>query len=480
MDKLLIVDDEEIEREGIASLIDWTQYGIEMAGTAWNGLDGLEKMKELRPDIVLVDIKMPGMNGLEMIHHARPAYPNTIFVILSGYGEYEFTSQAMQEGIRHYILKPCDEEKITDVIKKVQHDLKDQRARNAQANRTRMLLPHAKEQIFRDMLLGRVQLETSGPRQLIAELGSRETIALAFRIEQDFDYMEQFVIGSMMTDLLPEGTLLLSAAIRTDMFLLVDTSADDSLETAVSRLRKEFRRFESKPLRAAASQTGTLEELPRLYEQAEELLYLADMESLECLLRYDRENQPAARLMDYQAIRDADSFEQILFGLHLACLKLRLLERDQGEIRRYFTIVWKMLEGDAPVPELTLGGFADALAARKGLRDEEEKGRNILLTAYKYINAPNVTLQSLAREELFMNEEYLGRLFLRLTGMRFSAFVENRRVEQARQILKFQPNMKISALAELVGYPSDGQYFSRIFRKICGVTPKEYRDSLLV
>ena len=61
MDKLLIVDDEEIEREGIASLIDWTQYGIEMVGTAWNGIVGLEKMKELRPDIVLVDIKMPGL-----------------------------------------------------------------------------------------------------------------------------------------------------------------------------------------------------------------------------------------------------------------------------------------------------------------------------------------------------------------------------------------------------------------------------------
>ena len=62
--------------------------------------------------------------------------------------------------------------------------------------------------------------------------------------------------------------------------------------------------------------------------------------------------------------------------------------------------------------------------------------------------------------------------------MRFSAFVENRRIEQARQILKFQPGMKISALAELVGYPPDGQYFSRIFRKVCGVSPKEYRDSL--
>ena len=84
MDKLLIVDDEDIEREGIANLIDWEQHGIKMVGTAWNGIDGLEQMERLRPNIVLVDIKMPGMNGLEMIHQARPLYPETVFIILSG------------------------------------------------------------------------------------------------------------------------------------------------------------------------------------------------------------------------------------------------------------------------------------------------------------------------------------------------------------------------------------------------------------
>lgn len=483
MDKLLIVDDEEIEREGIASLIDWPQYGVEVAGTAWNGIDGLEKMEQLRPDIVLVDVKMPGMNGIEMIHRARPMFPGTIFVILSGYGEYEFTSQAMEEGIRHYILKPCDEEKITEVVKKVQQELEEQRTKNAQADRTRMLLPHAKEQIFRDMLLDRVQLSSSGPRQLVAELGGlqREGIVLAFRLEQGFDYMEQFVIGNMMTDLLPEGTLLLSAAIRTDIFLLVDGSAADSLEASVGRLRKEFRAFETSPLRTSASRTGTLAELPQMYEQAEELLYLADMEGLECLLRYDQPGQSgghAANLIDYQAIRNADSYEQILFGLHLATLKLGLLGRKKAEVERYFTIVWKMLAGDAPQPELTLGGLADALAARKGLT-WKDKDRSILLAAYKRINDPNVSLQVLAREELFMNEEHLGRLFSKLTGKRFSAFVEDRRIQQACRLLRFQPTLKISSLAELVGYPPDGQYFSKAFHKICGMTPREYRDSLL-
>ena len=484
MDKLLIVDDEDIEREGIANLIDWEQHGIQMVGTAWNGIDGLEQMERLRPNIVLADIKMPGMNGLEMIRRARPLYPETVFVILSGYGEYEFTSQAMEEGIRHYILKPCDEEKITAVIKQVQAELAEQQAKAAKAAHARALLPRAQEQIFRDLLLNRVQPDTSGPRQMIEELGGlrREIMTVAFRLDRGFDYMEQFIVGNIMADLLPEGTLLSSTEVRTDLFLLLDPSASDSLEEAVSRLRKEFLAFETKPLRVSVSRTGTLAELPRLYEQAKELLYLADMEELEDLLRYEQEegqNGRTAHLMDYQAIRDASGYEEILYSLHLATLKLRLTGRDQEEIQRYFTIVWRMLEGETPMPELSLGGLADALAAQKGLiRKDSGKNRNILLTTYQHINDPGISLQTLAREKLFMNEEHLGRLFLKLTGMRFSAFVEDRRMRQAKQLLQFRPDLKISQLAELVGYPADGQYFSKSFRKIYGVTPSEYRDSL--
>lgn len=484
MDKLLIVDDEDIEREGIANLIDWRQHGIEMVGTAWNGIDGLEQMERLRPNIVLADIKMPGMNGLEMIHRARPLYPDTVFVILSGYGEYEFTSQAMEEGIRHYILKPCDEEKITEVIKRVQDELAEQKAKAAQAAHTHVLLPHAQEQIFRDLLLGRVQPDASGPRQMIEELGGlqREIMTMAFRLEQGFDYMEQFAIGNIMTDLLPEGTLLSSTEIRTDLFLLLDLSASDHLDNATNRLRKEFIRFNTKPLRISVSQAGTLAELPRLYDQAKELLYLAEIEELEYLLRYEQkegQNGQTANLIDYQSIRDASSYEEILYSLHLVMLKLRLTGREQEEIQRYFTIVWRMLAGNAPLPELSFDGLANALAAQKGLAGKDDgKNRNILLITYQHINDPGISLQTLAREKLFMNEEHLGRLFLKLTGMRFSAFVEDRRMRQAKQLLLFQPDLKISQLAELVGYPADGQYFSKSFRKIYGVTPSEYRDSL--
>lgn len=103
MYKILIVDDEEIEREGMAQFIDWASFGVELIGTAQNGVEALEMIAMERPDIVLTDIKMPVMDGLELIRRAKESFPQVHFIVLSGYGEYEFTSQAMERGIRHYL-----------------------------------------------------------------------------------------------------------------------------------------------------------------------------------------------------------------------------------------------------------------------------------------------------------------------------------------------------------------------------------------
>ena len=85
-------------------------------------------------------------------------------------------------------------------------------------------------------------------------------------------------------------------------------------------------------------------------------------------------------------------------------------------------------------------------------------------------------MQTIAQQRLFMSEDHLRRIFSQMTGERFSAYLEHARITQAQRLLEFQPDMKISRLAELVGYPLDGQYFSKVFRKLCGVTPTEYRN----
>ena len=89
-------------------------------------------------------------------------------------------------------------------------------------------------------------------------------------------------------------------------------------------------------------------------------------------------------------------------------------------------------------------------------------------------------MQTIAQQRLFMSEDHLRRIFSQMTGNRFSAYLEHCRITQARRLLEFQPDMKISRLAELVGYPLDGQYFSKVFRKICDGIPEPSLNRLLL
>ena len=199
---LLIVDDEEIEREGMAQFIPWDSYEIKVVSTARNGAEGLEKIAKFRPDLAIVDIKMPVMNGIEMIRQAKEQYPDMTFVVLSGYGDYEFTSQAMELGVRHYILKPCDESKMIPVLNKAFAELEEARKKNARSEKleteARLLKPYAREQLFRDLLLGKAQA-SSGARQLVDELGGeqRMVLLLDFRLKCGFDSLERYVVGNM-------------------------------------------------------------------------------------------------------------------------------------------------------------------------------------------------------------------------------------------------------------------------------------------
>lgn len=107
--KLIIADDERIIRETISNIIDWKQYDIQLVGLCKNGLETYDMILDESPDIVLTDIRMPGMDGLELIRRISEMDLNTQFIILSGYGEFEYAKTAMKYGVRHYLLKPCSE-----------------------------------------------------------------------------------------------------------------------------------------------------------------------------------------------------------------------------------------------------------------------------------------------------------------------------------------------------------------------------------
>ena len=481
---LLIVDDEEIEREGIAQFIPWDSYEIKVVSTARNGAEGLEKIVKFRPDLAIVDIKMPVMNGIEMIRQAKEQYPDMTFVVLSGYGDYEFTSQAMELGVRHYILKPCDESKMIPVLNKAFAELEEARKKNARSEKleteARLLKPYAREQLFRDLLLGKAQA-SSGARQLVDELGGeqRMVLLLDFRLKCGFDSLERYVVGNMLGDLLPDGTLLMTTGVDRDVLVLADAMAESSVETAVQVLKKEFKRFETLPMLSSASRTGTLAELSVLFRQAQELLQLNMDENEPALLRPSRNAalpETVNEIFDLEALRQTGSYEELLQELAFSFAKMEAKDYRPQQRQKLCELAWKLLFEDKAAPEDSLPAWADALTAAWNHPQPDARSREIFLAIYENLPEPEFSLQTIAQQRLFMSEDHLRRIFSQMTGNRFSAYLEHCRITQARRLLEFQPDMKISRLAELVGYPLDGQYFSKVFRKICGVTPTEYRN----
>ena len=481
---LLIVDDEEIEREGMAQFIPGDSYEIKVVSTARNGAEGLEKIAKFRPDLAIVDIKMPVMNGIEMIRQAKEQYPDMTFVVLSGYGDYEFTSQAMELGVRHYILKPCDESKMIPVLNKAFAELEEARKKNARSEKleteARLLKPYAREQLFRDLLLGKAQA-SSGARQLVDELGGeqRMVLLLDFRLKCGFDSLERYVVGNMLGDLLPDGTLLMTTGVDRDVLVLADAMAESSVETAVQVLKKEFKRFETLPMLSSASRTGTLAELSVLFRQAQELLQLNMDENEPALLRPSRNAalpETVNEIFDLEALRQTGSYEELLQELAFSFAKMEAKDYRPQQRQKLCELAWKLLFEDKAAPEDSLPAWADALTAAWNHPQPDARSREIFLAIYENLPEPEFSLQTIAQQRLFMSEDHLRRIFSQMTGNRFSAYLEHCRITQARRLLEFQPDMKISRLAELVGYPLDGQYFSKVFRKICGVTPTEYRN----
>ena len=119
MKQVLIVDDERLTVEGLRLLVNWKSYDAEVCAVAFDGTTALQKIKMFHPDIVFTDIRMPGMNGLELIQQAKKEFPDTIFIIISGYNDFEYIRKALRFGVTDYVDKPASVEKIDEVMRHI-------------------------------------------------------------------------------------------------------------------------------------------------------------------------------------------------------------------------------------------------------------------------------------------------------------------------------------------------------------------------
>ncbi|GGD82729.1 response regulator transcription factor [Paenibacillus nasutitermitis] len=127
MYKVLLVDDENRITRGLQQIIPWKQLNCIVAGTAYNGEAGLKLAEEIKPDIMITDINMPYMDGLEMIAALKKNHHTTKFIILSGYSDFKYAQRGIQIGIQNYVLKPVDEIELENSIKEVIKDIEQER-----------------------------------------------------------------------------------------------------------------------------------------------------------------------------------------------------------------------------------------------------------------------------------------------------------------------------------------------------------------
>ena len=130
MYKILVVEDEDIIRKGLVYMVDWTKLNCIVAGEARDGIEGLKKIRELKPDIVITDIRMPFMDGIQMLEKSRSELDYET-IIISGYSEFEYAKKAITFGVTDYLLKPIDFEELNDAINKITRKLGDKKKAKA-------------------------------------------------------------------------------------------------------------------------------------------------------------------------------------------------------------------------------------------------------------------------------------------------------------------------------------------------------------
>lgn len=244
---------------------------------------------------------------------------------------------------------------------------------------------------------------------------------------------------------------------------------------------------------AAVSDIGGEDEIGVMYQQTCRFLKVGVAEEREgfiCGETFQKAQENAAHLIDYRKIQETEDFAELLFEIHLLFVKMTLKEYSLEQKEETVHWILKVLYGESvkisgektdSVDEQTIvEEMLNILISQKQLKieAEDERIKDILVAIFQYLNKPELSIKFLATEVLYMNEDYLSRLFLKRRREKFSVYLQRQRILMAQRIFLYNPDIRISQVAELVGYSPDGQYFSKAFRKISGVTPTKYKAQI--
>ena len=494
--RVLLVDDEEDIRVGISRKMDWAALGFSLVGEAENGREALELAETLEPDVVLTDIKMPFMDGLELCRILTERLPAAKFVVFSGFDEFEYAKQAIRMNVFEYILKPISAAELEGVLRRLRERLDAERAerQNTEALRRRYeeSLPVLRELFYAHLLEGRVPPEQAAERAARLELditGDAWTAALS-HVDGGPD---RELAALSVQQLLEENLTLEGWSCRT--FLYGDTAA----ALAVSR--------------GGGSVYALIQALDRVCALAESYLGLTLTVGVGApcagLGGLPQSAEGALAALDYRGLVGAGRAIYIGDLEPDAGARISFDENDERELAGAVR-----LGGGAEVREavgrltekVRRSGLAASqcnlfflelltcllrLARGAGLEVEEVFGTGftgaVQATDFSSFTAMGewclercLRIQTLLRRQrtdsaghLHLSPAYFSTLFKREMGMSFTAYVTVKRMEAAAEALRSSED-KTYLIARRCGY-EDANYFSYVFKKHFGVTPTKFR-----
>ncbi|CAN7735906.1 response regulator [Paenibacillus sp. LjRoot153] len=516
---ILLVDDEKLELETLEGYTPWREMGIKVAGTANNGKEALAKLKELKPDIVLTDVRMPIMDGLEFAKRAKQIDKYVKIVFLSGHNEFQYIKSALTMEAVGYLLKPMDLEELTELMNRVKKKCEEDRlasqSQESMCEKLVLRLIREKDEEQRQDWIRKLVLLQSG-----FPLYGDYVIAV-FSIDPPFE-------NSVKRDAFPAGTDLLPLlhsvlqeqpghyiALDTEPGCIAVLAHADPLRVQPvlersfwQQIRQNLNRYTDGIVTVGLSSPERgLERLPYAYDsakQANECKFYSHMGSVimpedscdTATLEVDVEpyaEELIRSIKQWNASQTeaiADSFFAKLRETHIRRNQaIYAVIRMMAAIEQQFSMLlggsnnnllytdhWKEVSSMASLMHIQkyVVHYCSRIAA---LLKERSKDRNLLLVEHivqimedRY-HLP-ITVDDMAKE-VYLSPNYIRTLFKEKKGETILDCLTKIRIQHATEMLK-DKSLKIHEIAHAVGY-ENVSYFCSVFQKHKGSTPNEYR-----
>ena len=522
MYKLMVVDDEQLAIEVIKSVVGHNKSNILLYETAKSGRQAIEKAREMRPDIIIMDIHMPGINGLEAIREIKKIYNDIKFIIVSAYDYFEFAKQAVVLGVSEYLTKPLDRVKLLDVLKNIIEQLDEEKEKNRDALETREkmeeILTEIEHNFAYSLLLSEEQKVDIGRYRKLYNIPMSKGFIFVMSLHKDFDKEERASRAQDFYESLKKKIKLKMHCIVGPVIL--DRVVVYAFETNKNAFKQRMNTIgvlgDILNRMAKESQYGIKigiggiqrdEEITQSYHEAIKALNYAkrgQVVHIDDVGMTGRGLDPDILPTEDKIINGLKRGDTVLcidllqgiFAEHPDFLEKPSIKSKILEIM----VVARRIAAESGWDEkgrISQSQFVEELMNCKNKlvfevmcvkelkhlteaiqKTKEKMTSDIVKKANRIIDDRfncDLTLEDIAKE-LLISPQYFCRLYKSETGVNFVEQLTNVRLENAKKLISMG-QYTIKEVCFMSGY-SDPNYFSRLFKKHQGICPSEYQQQI--